>query len=686
MAVQSHEPRPGQDAGAGADADPADQSEAAATVASETPEDDSTADASIPGEGEGGGGGHAARKAGLGLVIGALGVVFGDIGTSPLYALQTVFRIDNEAVRPTSGDVYGVVSLMFWSITIVVSIKYVSVIMRADNHGEGGVMALIALIRRLLGEVRSSTKAVVLLGVLGASLFYGDTLITPAISVLSAVEGIEVAAPSLSHLILPLAVVILTVLFAVQRFGTGKVGQLFGPVMILWFLVLAVVGVVSIAKTPHVIVGLSPSYAVQFVFAHPYTAFVAVGAIVLVITGAEALYADMGHFGRPAIMRAWFLFVFPALTLNYLGQSALILREPAAIKNPFFLLVPDWAQIPMVALATLATVIASQAVISGAFSVTRQAMQLGFLPTLTVRQTSKEEGGQVFLPAINVALYVGVLVLALTFRSSDKLATAYGVAVTGALLIDTVLMLVVARSLWNWGRGRLIAAAIVFGGVELAYFSGNLVKVVHGGWLPLVVATSVFTVMTTWQAGRKIVIRERTEVEGPLEDFVAKCRTNPCLRVPGTAVFPHPTKTTTPLALRANVRHNHVLHEHVVIVSARAATQPTVPTEKRLRVDDLGFADDGIFHLTLHYGFSESPDLVAALRLAREQDHLEVDFDPDSASYFVSRAALHPTRKPGLARWRKSLFVALAHNAANPADYFGLPSDRTVVMGTNVDI
>ncbi len=629
---------------------------------------------------------HPGRATGLTLMIGALGVVFGDIGTSPLYALQTVFRIDDGAVRPTEADVFGVVSLMFWSVTIVVSIKYVSIVMRADNHGEGGVMALIALVRRLLGEVRASTKVVVLLGVLGASLFYGDTLITPAISVLSAVEGLKIAAPSLTHLVLPLAAVILGGLFAVQRWGTGRVGALFGPVMIVWFAVISIAGIGGIVREPRVILGLLPTYAISFVVSHPYIAFVAIGAVVLVITGAEALYADMGHFGRPPIARAWFIAVFPALTLNYLGQAALILHDQTAVQNPFFLLIPSWGRLPMVILATMATVIASQAVISGAFSVTRQAMQLGYLPPLTVRQTSRHEGGQIYLPAVNAALFAGVLVLALSFRSSARLATAYGVAVTGALLIDTVLLLVVARVGWKWHPAKIVLAAIGFGGLELAFFSGNLVKVVHGGWLPLLVAGTVFTVMTTWQAGRRIVTAERAASEGALRDFVDEMHDNPVLRVTGTAVFPHPTKETTPLALRANVQHNHILHEQVVVISARAATLPTVPANRRIQVDDLGYGGDGIFHVTLHYGFSESPDIVAALRQARAEGHLEVDFDPDTASYFVSRAGLRATRRPGMNRWRKALFIALAHNAVNPADYFGLPPDRTVVMGTHVDV
>ena len=629
---------------------------------------------------------HGPRKATVPLVLAALGVVFGDIGTSPLYALQTVFTIDGGAVRPTPEDVYGVVSLMFWSVTIVVSVKYVSIVMKADNEGEGGVMALIALVRGLLGEVRSSTRAVVALGVLGASLFYGDTLITPAISVLSAVEGVKIAAPGLSSLVLPIAGVILTLLFAVQRFGTGRVGALFGPVMVAWFALLAVAGLNQVVRHPHVLVGLLPTHAISFGFRHQYIAFIAIGAIVLVITGAEALYADMGHFGRRPIAWAWFLAVLPALTLNYLGQAALILEDPSSTENPFLLLVPGWARIPVVVLATAATVIASQAVISGAFSVTRQAIQLGFLPTLTVRQTSRHEGGQVYLPAVNAGLFVGVLTLMLVFRSSEKLATAYGIAVTGALLIDTVLLLVLARVGWGWSWPKLALAGTVFGGLETLYLSGNLAKVLHGGWLPLLIALGVFTVMTTWQRGRQIVIRNRTGLEGPLQAFVDELHAHPVPRVPGVAVFPHPSKETAPLALRANVRHNGVLHATVVVVSARPANVPVVPAERRVRMDDLGYDDDGIYHLALTYGFSEVPDIPAALEQAVREGLLPADTDLGDASYFLSRATLRHTAAPGMARWRKLLFIAVAHNAANPSEYFGLPGDQTVVMGTHVDV
>jgi len=630
--------------------------------------------------------GNVARFGSRALILGALGVVFGDIGTSPLYALQTVFSIDNGAVRPTSGDVYGVISLVFWSVTLIVSIKYVLVVMRADNNGEGGVMALAALARRLLGHAPGRTRAVLLLGVLGASLFYGDSVITPAISVLSAVEGVKVTHPGLATLVVPIAATILVALFAAQRWGTHRVGVLFGPVMAAWFVVLAVAGVHEVVLHPGILLGLSPTYAVGFVASHPFTAFVALGAIVLAITGAEALYADMGHFGRPPIRTAWFLIAFPALTLNYLGQGALILHEPSAVTSPFFLLIPQWGRLPMVVLATAATVIASQAVISGAFSMSHQAMRLGFLPPMTVRQTSDREAGQVYLPAVNVAMFIAVLVLIITFGSSERLATAYGVSVTGALLIDTILLLNVAKAMWAWPTWKMAVAAIAFGGTELAFLAANLTKVAHGGWLPLLIAGVMFTVMTTWQRGGQIVVGNRTAKEGSLDDFIDELHSHPIPRVPGTAVFPHPTKATTPLALRANVEHNHVLHEHVVIVSAHAQNVPHVAAEDQLTVDDLGYADDGIVHLSIRYGFADDPNIPDALRTARSSEHAELDVDPDTASYFVSRATLRHMNSSGMRRWRKRLFISLAHNATNPVDYFGLPTAQTVVTGSQVDL
>ena len=627
------------------------------------------------------------KHSAAGLVLAALGIVFGDIGTSPLYALQTVFSIDHGAVRPTEADVYGVISMMFWSITLIVSIKYISVLMRADNDGEGGVMALTALARRLYASRGGRSAPLVVLGILGLSLFYGDSLITPAISVLSAVEGVRVAAPALGHVVVPVAAVILTALFAVQRFGTGKVGALFGPVTLLWFGALAVLGLRGIVAEPGVLKGLSPTYAVLFVVEHPVIAFVAMGAIVLVITGAEALYADMGHFGRPPIRRAWFFIVFPALTLNYLGQASLILRHPDAVSSPFFLLVPRWAQLPMVALATAATVIASQAVISGAYSLSRQAVQLGLLAPVTVRQTSEHEGGQVYLPGVNTALFVGVMAVMLSFRSAERLATAYGVSVTGALVIDTVLMLVVARVLWRWQPWKLALAAIAFGGVELTFLAANLSKVAHGGWLPLAIAIVLFTVMTTWRRGREIVAGNRQKQEGSLSEFVDDLYERGMPRVRGTAVFPHPGKDTTPLALRANVQHNKVLHEDVLIVSASATNTPLVALADRFRVDHLGHVDDHIQHLSIRFGFSEEPDIPAAIRQACETGVLAAStIDVDNASYFLSRGPIRRTRARGMAQWRKILFLNLAKNAADPATHFRLPADRTVTMGSTVDV
>jgi KUP system potassium uptake protein len=624
------------------------------------------------------------------MAVGALGVVFGDIGTSPLYALQTVFSIDHGAVRPTPGDVYGVISLVFWSITLVVSVKYVVFVLRADNEGEGGVLALAALIRHLTADAGRRTMMVVLLGVFGASLFYGDSVITPAISVLSAVEGLNVATPSFANLVLPIGVVIIGVLFAVQRWGTHRVGRLFGPVMILWFATLAVTGLPQVIAHPGILRGLSPTYIVGFGAAHPYTAFLAMGAVVLVITGAEALYADMGHFGRSPIRRAWFAVVFPALTVNYLGQGALILQRPGAVASPFFMLVAGWARIPMVALATLATVIASQAVISGAFSVSRQAVRLGFLPHLTVRQTSTRESGQIYVPAVNWLLFAGVLVLMFGFGSSSKLATAYGVAVTGTLLITTTLFLILARTSWKWAAWKLAVATIVFGGVEVVFLAANLTKIVHGGWLPLLIAATIFTVMTTWQRGRDVVTARRTDLEGPLSEFIKDVRQRHVVRVPGTAVFPHLSKDTTPLALRANVAYNQVLHERVVIVAVKSENVPHVRPDQRLTIDNLGDARDGIVHLTARYGFQDDQDIPEILRHACQQagrHHAhELDFDPAGAFYFLSRITIRRGHDHTLSPWRKRLFIALAHQAASPASYFHLPDHRTVVMGVQVEL
>ncbi|MBE7189806.1 potassium transporter Kup, partial [Jatrophihabitans endophyticus] len=508
---------------------------------------------------------------------------------------------------------------------------------------------------------------------------------TPAISVLSAMEGLKVADPSLGDVVLPLGVVVLAALFVVQRFGTHFVGRFFGPIMIVWFVVLALLGIPEIARNPDVLKALSPTYIGSFVADHPYLAFVALSAVVLCITGAEALYADMGHFGRKPISTAWFLLAFPALMLNYLGQGALILRTPSSISNPFFLLGPTWARIPLVILATLATVIASQAVISGAFSVSRQAMRLGFVPNLTIRHTSEKESGQIYVPAINWSLFGGVLVLILVFQSSSRLAAAYGLADTGVFLTTSTLFVIVAATVRHWSKPRLVTFAVIVGVIEISYFGANLAKVLSGGWLPLLIAATIITAMSTWQAGRRIVTRRRIELEGPLQDFVDKLRDSKLSRVPGVAVFPHPTKETTPLALRANVEFNHVLHEHVVLMSARTENVPHVPLADQIEIDDLGYRDDGIVHLEVRFGFQDVRDLPATLRRAVGMSE-ELELDADSAYWFVSRLSINRGEQGGMATWRKRLFIGLAHNAANPALSFRLPDDRTVVMGAHLDL
>ncbi|MGW3809954.1 potassium transporter Kup [Micromonospora sp. NPDC005113] len=625
------------------------------------------------------------RTAGLGLTLGALGVVYGDIGTSPLYALKTAFTLDRGLV-PTAPDVFGVISLIFWSIILIVSVKYVIFILQADNEGEGGVMALAALAGRVLVKGSERRAATVLaLGALGAALFYGDSVITPAISVLSAVEGLEVISPAWAVVVLPVSAVILTLLFAIQRWGTGRVGAVFGPIMLLWFASLGVAGAAEVIRHPSVLAALSPSYAVLFFVDHPVIAFIAMGAVVLAITGAEALYADMGHFGRAPIRLAWFAIVFPALTLNYLGQGALILRAPAGRENPFFLLLPDWAQLPMVVLATVATVIASQSVISGAFSVSREAMRLGFLPRLRIRQTSSHQYGQIYAPGVNWGLFAAVLLVVFAFGSSTNLAAAYGVAVTGTFLITTTLFLVVARVQWHWPFWRLVLFGAVFGSLELTFFTANLAKVTHGGWLTLLIAIVLFTLLLTWRRGAQLVTARRIEREGPLRDFIDTLHAANIPRVQGTAVFPHPNKETTPLALRANVAHNHVRHEKIVIVTGSTANVPHIPWDQRLTIDDLGDPDDGIIHISAVFGFQDPTDFPEVMR--RSATHpLAEGIDCEQVSYFVSRITLRCTRSPGMATWRKRLFIALAHNAASHAEFLHLPEELTIVLSAEVPV
>ena len=624
------------------------------------------------------------------LSVGALGVVFGDIGTSPLYTVQTVFSpSDPHPVPVSTQNVFGVVSLIFWAVTIVVTITYVLLVMRADNDGEGGIMALITLIRRQGAPGnRRVAMTLAVLGIFGASLFFGDSMITPAISVLSAVEGVEVAAPSVSHLVVPITAAVIVGLFLLQRLGTGAVGRLFGPVMAVWFTVIGVFGIRGIAGTPAILKALSPSYAAGFLFGHFSTAFFSLAAVVLAVTGAEALYADMGHFGRAPITRVWLMLVFPACILSYMGQGALVLRDPVhAVASPFFLLVPSWARLPMVFLAAAATVIASQAVISGAFSVTQQAAQLGYLPRLRIAHTSEERIGQIYVPWINWALLAGVLALVFAFRSSAALAYAFGMAVTGTITITTLLFFYVVRHQWGRPLWLVVAGAAPLLAVDLLFFAANLTKLVHGAWLPLAIAIAVFTVLTTWQKGRGLVTRLREQDEGPLQEFVKQLhdRKPPLYRVSGTAIFLNRGKVTAPLAMRANVEHNEVLHEHVLILAIETVPVPHVPPAMRIDVDDLGYKDDRIIHVSARFGYMDTPNVPALLPLIREAK-LESPLDDGRISYFLSTIEVRRGNTPGMSRWRKRLFVATSRLTADAAEYFRLPRDRTVIMGSRIEL
>ena len=623
------------------------------------------------------------------LTIGALGVVFGDIGTSPLYAVQAAFGAGGHALRTSQGEVYGLISLVFWSITMIVSVKYVTFIMRADNEGEGGIIALTALVQRLRFAHPRTKVTLVLLGILGASLFYGDGMITPAISVLSAVEGVKVAAPGLSSLVVPITVAVIAGLFAIQHVGTERVGSLFGPVMVIWFTVLAALGASQLTTDPGMFRALSPTYGARFFLDHGSVAFIALGSVVLAVTGAEALYADMGHFGRTPIRRAWFLLVFPSLTLNYLAQGSLIVHDPRAATSPFFLLVPSWAQVPMVLLATAATIIASQSVISGAFSLTHQAVQLGFLPRMRIRQTSAKEIGQVYAPAVNCGLCVSVVALVIGFGSSAALASAYGVAVSGTFILNTVLFLAVARVQWKTPRRLIALGALVLLSIEGTFFAANIPKIPHGGWLPLAIAAIVFTVLTTWRKGSAIVGANRAGQEGSLDAFVADldARVPPVTRVPGTAVFLSSHPLSTPLALRANVEHNHVRHENIVIISIERERVPRVADGDRVRADPVGNPDDAITRITARYGFLDESDVPMVLRLADREGVLEGHCEIDRATYFISQITIvRRSDAAGMSRWRTQLFLVLAHNAADPVAYFRLPDQGTLSIGERIEV
>jgi KUP system potassium uptake protein len=623
------------------------------------------------------------------LFVGALGVVFGDIGTSPLYTVQTVFSPDDpHPVPETLTTIEGIVSLIFWSVTLIVTCKYVLAVMRADNNGEGGIMALISLVTRTERDSKTRTPFILAaVGVFGASLFFGDSMITPAISVLSAVEGVKVVEPSLHNLVLPATAAIIVCLFFGQRHGTEKVGRLFGPIMIVWFLTLAAMGIHGILKHPQILEALSPHHAIKFLADDPGKAFFSLGSVVLAITGAEALFADMGHFGRSAITRAWLMLVFPALILNYLGQGALLVDEgPGQITSPFFQLVPDSLTIPLVILATMATVIAAQAVISGAFSIATQAVQLGYLPRLRIVHTSAKAYGQVYVPWINWALMGAVLVLVFTFQTSARLAFAYGVAVTGTFITTTLLFSYLARRRWQKPLWLIIPLAGTVLTIECLFLASNLTKVFHGAWLPLVIGFAIFTVMTTWQKGRQLVVTRREKAEGSLDGFIEELHASkpPVVRTPGTAVFLSRGANTAPLAMRATVQHSGALHENVIVLSVDIEPIPRVPSKRRLELDDLGHAEDGIHFARVHYGYMQSTNVPHAVRLI-EKAVKEVNFDPATASYFLTNVDLEPTDSKGLSRWRKELFLATAGIATDPTEYFGMPRDRTVILGSRLE-
>jgi KUP system potassium uptake protein len=622
---------------------------------------------------------HAGRWV---LVLGALGVVYGDIGTSPLYTEQVIFGSYHATAHVTPAGAYGIVSLIFWALMVVVSTKYAGFIMRAHNRGDGGIMALTALLQR---NRVAHGAALVTLGIFGAALFFGDGIITPAISVLGSLQGLKVAEPGLSHLVVPLSVGVLIGLFVLQRYGSGTIGWVFGPVIVVWFIAIGLIGLKEILKHPAVIQGLSPTWGVRFLLDHGASGYLVLGGVVLAVTGAEALYADRGHFGASPIRLGWFGIALPALMLNYLGQAALILHKPSTAQNPFFLMAPKWSQYPLLILATAATIIASQAAISGSFSVAKQAVQLGFLPRLRILHTSKTEG-QIYVPIINWALCIGVVALTLVFRSADKLGDIYGVAVTGTFILNTLLFLAVARFLWGTSKRRLAPVAVLFLTVEIAFFSSNIAKVEHGAWLSLAIGLVISLVMINWRRGQVVVTRNRIAKEGSLSEFLDTLpeQDPPLLRVPGVAIFPNATKDTTPLALRAAVQHTHTLHQQVLILSIDTVSIPHVDDHDRFTVEKLGPRGFKIRHVTIRNGYHDKLNIPASLHECRKQGLLERDLDLEHASYFVSRITITPTSARPLRAWRKGLFIAMARNAASPIDHFGLPSDRTVVMGSQI--
>nr|WP_236066802.1 potassium transporter Kup [Paraburkholderia haematera] len=615
------------------------------------------------------------------LALAALGVVYGDIGTSPLYTLQTVFDPAN-GLSLNALNVVGIVSLIVWSLIVVVSLKYVTLILRANNHGEGGIMALLALAASSVITRPRLRHTLLGVGIMGAALFYGDSVITPAISVLSAVEGLEVAAPFLKTCVIPVTLVALVTLFLMQKRGTSGIGIVFGPVMVLWFLVLAVVGAINILRVPAILVALNPLSGLEFCLRHRSLAFVALGAVVLSLTGAEALYADMGHFGARPIRLTWFALVFPALALNYLGQGALLLADPGALQNPFYKLFPQWSLYPMIALSTVATVIASQAVISGTYSMTKQAMQLGFLPRMNVVYTSEREMGQIYVPGINWTLLAAVVAAVIGFGSSTALGSAYGIAVTGTMLITTILTFFVIRYAWHYNWLLCVFATVFFFVIDAAFFSANLLKIVQGGWFPLLVGLIIYTIMATWGRGQEIMRIEARARAGtmPLKSYLATLLARSPVRVGGTAIFLSPDPDGVPHSLINNLTHNRVLHKRVVFVTVNNEEIPWVPDSERVSVHQL---DSDCYQITINYGFMDEVNLPRALEICKR---VGLSFEAAETSYFLSRATLVPTRDGGMAMWRERLFSVMLHNVGNVAAYFKLPANRVIELGARVEI
>ena len=614
------------------------------------------------------------------IALAALGVVFGDIGTSPLYTMKEVFLAGHHPLTLNPGNVYGILSLITWALILIVSVKYVAFIMRADNRGEGGIMALLALASRNVEGNKKKQRNIMLLGILGACMFYADGMITPAISVLSAVEGLEIAAPHLHQIIVPITLMVLFGLFWAQSKGTAVVGAFFGPIMLLWFGTLGVLGVINIAHDATILNALNPIYAVHFFTSQPWIAFVALGSVVLAVTGAEALYADMGHFGRFPIRLAWFCFVLPALILNYFGQGALLLHNPTAIQNPFYLLAPEWALIPLILLATVSTVIASQAVITGAFSISRQALQLGFLPRMHIQHTSESEQGQVYMPRVNWGLMVATMVLVVGFGSSGNLAAAYGIAVTGNMVMTTLLASVVFRAIWRWSKLKTVLLVALFLTVDLAFFSASLLKIPDGGWVPLLIGSIIFVLMLTWKTGRYLVFTRLKSEAMAIEPFIEAVGAHPPPRVPGTALFMTPNPEGVPHAMLHNLKHNKVLHEKVVILTVKFLDFPHTNLEERVTVEALPYE---FYRVTVRYGFKDEPDLPRDLTLCNKYGLM---FDAMDTSYFIGKESLIASHKTGMSIWRKKIFIGLFRSAETITNQFKLPPNRVIELGSQLII